>query len=502
MNNFYKLYEELVEGEEIDNFVDLIALTEAKLTVTDLHKRDNMEVLLRKIRNNEPIVLNSGGQVVIDPRIAYQLQQLIDTGDLGSLSSRIRANKFTFRPQDPSNTSMYILSDFKKTAEFGGGANQNSKGANATMFNETITMGYIELLVEYNRQPTIDEISNMVGWEQVWENTYRDTAMVAKQFLGTNKGYSYSRDGGFMEVTNQLATSLGFKAKDVWNPSDIWLVKKGKEASFVNQLKTLISNKKVDKNIRIAKAKDLFSKWYISRDCIGISLKKTGKNAKVTEQNVKDIQYTGYKLSSCRLNFEMSGKGKKAKFNTLELSFKINGIINAQMKGYPRALGNNQIELTSKGEGGRLGKIPARDTIDNLLYSFKKRYLKRVEYSKVIKPFFAREMERTLGDGPSKDVLKIVKLYVTVSNSKVLGIVQDAMSKEEFQENLLNALECIRMGNTGVEMDLSAKLQGLYFLFMLAILCRDKKVAEEVTAQLVYGAMKISKWSPPFIKIH
>ena len=85
-------------------------LGEASLNPGQLAKRNNFEIFLNKIFNNEEFELTNGDKIIIDPNTSSQAIELLKTKD-------IKRKILTFT--DIKGNS-YKLNKFKKTTEFGG----------------------------------------------------------------------------------------------------------------------------------------------------------------------------------------------------------------------------------------------------------------------------------------------------------------------------------------------------------------------------------------------
>ena len=87
---------------------------------------------------------------------------------------------------------------------------------------------YLENVIENNKEPSYTEMMKIYdGYNQSWRRTYRKQAEAVKNYIGTHKGYEYSRDEGIMPFIEDIAkTYCGVSVKDRWNPMDIVMVKK------------------------------------------------------------------------------------------------------------------------------------------------------------------------------------------------------------------------------------------------------------------------------------
>ena len=82
----------------------------------------------------------------------------------------------------------------------------------------------------------------------------------------------------FLKVKKLHAEQGGtdFSSEDKWNPADIWIVDKGKENSIKTQLSNITS---------LGDLNTLVYEWYLSKDLIGVSLKKNPNKPSIKLKN-------------------------------------------------------------------------------------------------------------------------------------------------------------------------------------------------------------------------
>ena len=65
---------------------------------------------------------------------------------------------------------------------------------------------FFESVIEKGREPSDKEMLKIYdGYNSDWKETYRKQTNALKKFLGSNKGYEYSRDTGIMPYIEDLA---------------------------------------------------------------------------------------------------------------------------------------------------------------------------------------------------------------------------------------------------------------------------------------------------------
>ena len=100
--------------------------------------------------------------------------------------------------------------------------------AKETAKQENGSKVFFEHVIEKGSEPS-DQVMLKVydGYGPEWKSTYRKQSEALKKFLGSSKGYEYSRDSGIMPFIENLAKSeCGVSVKDRWNPMDIVMVKR------------------------------------------------------------------------------------------------------------------------------------------------------------------------------------------------------------------------------------------------------------------------------------
>ena len=105
-------------------------------------------------------------------------------------------------------------------------------GAIETKKQENGSKIVFESVIEKGKFPTTSTIEKVYpNVPAKWVDNYKLQSEALKKYLGSNKGYVYSRDDGIMPFIERLANKeMGVTKKDAWNPMDIIMVKKQGQA--------------------------------------------------------------------------------------------------------------------------------------------------------------------------------------------------------------------------------------------------------------------------------
>ena len=123
-------------------------------------------------------------------------------------------------------------------------------------------------------------------------------------------------------IENIALNKCGVSTKDSWNPADIYICKKSSKAEIKKEV-TRIGNLTLANGAKLDMLNEYMRKKFKTRELVGISLKKLGKNATVEETNVSRLQpLTDISIikGSFKLDLDLAANGE---FKTGELKFKI-----------------------------------------------------------------------------------------------------------------------------------------------------------------------------------
>lgn len=232
---------------------------------------------------------------------------------------------------------------------------------------------FFESVIERNVEPSDAEMLKVYdGYNAEWKETYRKQAAALKSFLGSSKGYEYSRDSGIMPYIERIAkTDCGVSVKDRWNPMDIVMVKKSMKRTIEGTIRELTNIDGMNKPARLVLLNAYMREALEDKILIGVSLKAIAKNKRTASVELANMGGSAGARAhidlvpgsiKCTLTL-----GKKANylFDTGELGFDLQtesgGKIHGQSRNFQYSKERNlvQTDLTPKGKdsGAKLGKV-------------------------------------------------------------------------------------------------------------------------------------------------
>jgi|TARA_E500000318_G_C3533604_1_gene201641 hypothetical protein len=374
---------------------------------------------------------------------------------------------------------------------------------------------FFESVIEKGREPSDKEMLKIYdGYNSEWKETYRKQTNALKKFLGSNKGYEYSRDTGIMPYIEDLAKKTGgVSVKDRWNPMDIVLVKKNQKKVIMGTLRELTNIDGISKEANLSLLNTYMKEALQEKILIGVSLKaisKTKKNA-----NAELANMSGDKTG--RVNIDLvSGSvkctltlGKKYNylFDTGELGFDMQtesgGKIHGQSRNFQYSKARNviQTDLTPKGKdsGAKLGKVSSI-AMDKFLPEVG---LKRPP-SATKHPHIPK-----VGQWTENDKRYWIKLFNKLKTSNVIDFGEIAVYESNikigtsFEEILENAIiyETRDMDRSSAGR-FSSKLIAMEWANCWVEISKKKKLKEWCRV-LYYGAKKeFGSSNGPFLKIY
>lgn len=344
-----------------------------------------------------------------------------------------------------------------------------------------------------------------------WMESFAKQASALKGYLGSSKGYKYSRDDGIMPFIEGIAKSkCGVSIKDRWNPADIYMVKSSKETVIKNKITkiTLSSDKKKNLLELNAYMRELLS----GKLLLPISLKAIAAktpSAKIEPANMGSKNTMKFSLQPGSLKCLLSiGNKTPFEFDTGELAFDFianNESVHGQSRNFQYSKERNlvQTDLTPKGRsaGAKLGKVSS-SALDTFLA---KNGLKRPASASGDPNINAP------GQWTESNINHWIKLYNSLKKKKVAGSPIDFGSLTVVDEKgkTLSGIEnVIRYGvkyegkTRNSAGRFSSKLIGLRWAAIWADL-EEKGKMEEWLKTLYYGAKKeFGEENGPFLKIY
>ena len=244
--------------------------------------------------------------------------------------------------------------------------------ARETAKQENGSRVFFEHVIEKGKEPTDKMMIGIYdGYSPEWRDTYRKQTAGLKKYLGSNKGYEYSRDNGIMPYIEEIAKKeCGVSVKDRWNPMDIVLVKKGKKKVIEGTIKELTNIDGMSKDAKLGLLNAYMRETLNEKLLIGVSLKAIAKTKKTASTEVANAGGKSIPTEvdmvkgslKCTLTL---GKKKPFLFDTGELGFDMEtakgGKIHGQSRNFQYSKERNlvQTDLTPKGKdaGAKLGKV-------------------------------------------------------------------------------------------------------------------------------------------------
>lgn len=374
---------------------------------------------------------------------------------------------------------------------------------------------FFESVIEKNTEPS-DAVMLQVydGYNLEWKETYRKQVAALKSFLGSNKGYEYSRDSGIMPYIENIAkTDCGVSVKDRWNPMDIVMVKKSMKRVVEGTIRELTNIDGMNKPARLVLLNAYMREALKEKILIGVSLKAIAKNKRTANKEVANMGGSAGARAhidlvegsiKCTLTL---GKKKNYLFDTGELGFDLKtesgGQIHGQSRNFQYSKARNlvQTDLTPKGKdaGAKLGKVSSV-ALDQFLNDIG-----------LSRPTSAAKHPHIPNVGSWNDVDKKywVNLYNKLKNNNMIDFGEVAVYQngqkigDTFEEVLENAIiyESGNMDRSSAGR-FSSKLIAMEWANCWVEISKKKKMVEWCTV-LYYGAKKeFSQKNGPFLKIY
>ena len=232
---------------------------------------------------------------------------------------------------------------------------------------------FLESVIEKGKEPSDKEMLKVYdGYDDEWKETYRKQVKAVKGYIGSRKGYFYSRDKGIMPYIENIAKKkAGVTVKDRWDPMDIVMVKKSLKNVVEGTIKELTNIDGMAKEANLVLLNAYMREALRDKVLIGISLKAikaTKKVASVELANMKGDKSARIEINPIKGSVKCIltlGKKSNYLFDTGELAFDLKTESGAEIHGqsrnfqYSKARNVIQTDLTPKGKdaGAKLGKV-------------------------------------------------------------------------------------------------------------------------------------------------
>ena len=429
----------------------------------------------------EYINKNFGETIVLDP-----------TSDFKNIKiPRVIEKKIGIAQLKRDMTKFFSIQSLNITFGNGSGTGGSTINAAETALQENATRFVCEHFIEKNKMPDAADIEKIyANYDDAWHETFNMQATALKKWLRGQRGYLYSRDDGIMPFLENIAiTKCGVATKDSWNPADIYIVKSNKERQIKIDL-TKIGNNRADKKVKLDMLNEYMREKFLTRDLIGISLKKLGRSVSLEETNVtklRTMKDIGIIKDSIRLNLDLASNGE---FETGEMAMKINAggaEVNIQIRAFSGGVREStQMDMTGQGAAAKLGKVSSREAIDPFLQSMGQ--MRRRMGTEIVR----------VGQWKAKDIKKYVDEKKVLEKIRIDGNSVD-FGDSDWELTLTEAIE-LEKENNRTASQLSAKLQCFRWVEIFAEAEKKNKL-NEFLSTLYSGAKKQYASAGPFLKI-
>ena len=386
--------------------------------------------------------------------------------------------------------------------------------AKETAKQENGSKVFFEHVIENGKEPTDKMMLSIYdGYSPEWRDTYRKQTEALKKYLGSNRGYEYSRDSGVMPYIENIAkVKCGVSVKDRWNPMDIVLVKKNKKKIVEGTIKEITNIDGMTKDAKLNLLNSYMRESLKEKILVGVSLKAISKtkktaNAEVANAGGKSIPIKVDMVEGslkCTLTL---GRKKPFLFDTGELGFDMEtakgGKIHGQSRNFQYSKDRNlvQTDLTPKGKdaGAKLGKVSSV-ALDSFLGGMGLERPTSAAKHKHIPP---------VGKWNETDKKYWIDLYKKLNSSRMIDFGEVAVyeNNKKVAEGIEAVLDYaiiyeMKKADRSSAGRFSSKLIAMEWANIWVTISKKRKSEEWCTA-LYYGAKKeFGSSNGPFLKIY
>jgi len=357
--------------------------------------------------------------------------------------------------------------------------------------------------------PMVKKVYPKVNSE--WMESYRKQAEALKKYLGSTKGYNYSRDDGFMPFIEDIAKKkCGVSVKDRWNPADIYMIKKAKESEVKKKLVSVTEGK--DKDVNLLALNSYMKTLVADKTMVPVSLKAIATKTTTAKAELANMGGKGHgpdfkvKKGSVKCILDMGHKNDY-EFDTGEFAFDFyvgDEEIHGQARNFQYSVARNlvQTDLTPKGRSGgaKLGKVSSTALDDFLRKAGLPRPASAAKDPNIDPPgqwtqnnidYWVKYIENLEGTKVAGSPIDLGQLKVKVGNKELQGaraVIENAIAWEDATRSAAGRF--------------SSKLIGLRWAYTW-VLIEKKGMLDEWLKTLYYGAKKeFSDKNGPFLKIY
>ena len=357
--------------------------------------------------------------------------------------------------------------------------------------------------------PIVKKVYPKVNSE--WMESYRKQAEALKKYLGSSKGYNYSRDVGFMPFIEDIAKKkCGVSVKDRWNPADIYMIKKTKENEVKKKLVEV--TKGPDKDVNLLALNAYMKTLVADKTMVPVSLKAIAIKTDKAKADLANMGGKGHgpsfklKPNSVKCILDMGHKNE-FEFDTGEFAFDFyvgDEEIHGQARNFQYSVARNlvQTDLTPKGRSGgaKLGKVSSTALDDFLRKANLPRPASAAKDPNIDMPgkwtqanidYWIKYIEGLQSQKIGGAKIDLGSLKVKSGNKEFGGakaVIENAIAWEDRTRSAAGRF--------------SSKLIGLRWAYTW-VLIEKKGMLDEWLKTLYYGAKKeFSDKNGPFLKIY
>lgn len=312
----------------------------AYLNGLDIRKHDfkYLKELLKKIKNKE-LVKTKQGDVLIE--FSSILEELEETLDLRIIHEGPKYFKIfgDFKLTDIDKSQFTSLKD-------------KTSGAESTHLQELCSLEIMKKILAKDKfsMERLERIYPELREKTRWQESFKAQYECMKNVLRDSSFSEFNKDGNFMSFISSLVRKHGISRKDTWNPADVWLLKHEFGSNF-----DLLHDLWNSRDIKELNEKLIDS--YIKKDIVGISLKKTGKEASYCEYNLgKKSPTRNYKFKEIYIPFSYNEEIKDFINKSSYLDLEDN--IRCSVRLNKTEINRNIIYEFKQSAEAQMGKVP------------------------------------------------------------------------------------------------------------------------------------------------
>lgn len=459
--------------------------------LSDLSKPKYIVAIISDIANGNLIAVRENGitkKIKIEFDSTLKKLQTVQSNEREYKKILYKNGKHQPIFKEKGKRTYYKFTQIDKSPYSKMGGNTNSLGKKLADAGEKATIEAIKLFIKNKRILKPEDTGEKIFIENPsafsdWLHTFNETPKAIKEIVsGSLHSFEYIHDATsgnkFQPIVDKIVKVHG-GSKDSWNPADLWIIKKTKFNSILNNFHKILDSKMSDSE-KLTASNEYFKKLYDNGELYPISLKQIIRGSKYK------IELSNYEKTNYHYDFEMSdfpcdfSLDSNQNWNTKEIGgFRAKNLetgktLEFQVRGFPHGYTTAQTEITKSGDrsGGRVGKIPTKE-IDRIMASYGGKRISSI-----------RQLKDMNWD--RNDIKQYADMFKDLDGSK------------HFENHIHDWLK-----RCDVDYDFKAtfamKIQGLVISHFLY---KNKKDISTILTGFLLAAKKISNDSGFFIKVY